>query len=544
MSTDPHAAAKDQDATFVPGQTGENNLDETYTPPAEGAPQTVAGDAGGAAANDQSFQQSPPSTSNLAPSKTQSGTGPQKVTKVGDFQLMKKLGQGGMGTVYLAKQVSLDRKVAIKTLSKELAKREDFVGRFLREARSMAKLDHPNIVKVFAAESVHGMHFAAIEYVDGQSMQDWMDEKRKLSIGDAVLVTMVTAEALKHAHELNMIHRDIKPDNILVTKKGIIKVADFGLAKAMDEDVSMTASGTGLGTPLYMPPEQARNAKHVDQRTDIYALGCTLYYMLTGELPFKADNTIELITLKEKGMFTSAKKLVPEIPDGLDLIIDKSMAKNPDQRYSTVEEMLSNMASLNIANEALSFIDDAVPASMARSVGNTTQMGAKKKTRTGSADSRAEAVRKKQESTATKKFQVVYKNPEGKPIVAVMTAQQVLKAFKSGILDLESKARKSKKDQYLPLAQFAEFADVVNAKAAHVVAEKQKSNISEQVAKLERKRKWQQRLKPITNMVKGGMGLMGLLLWLAFVFGIIGGLGFAAWKWGPDLLKQFGMGGG
>ncbi|MDG2389428.1 MAG: serine/threonine-protein kinase [Planctomycetaceae bacterium] len=202
---------------------------------------------------------------------------PRTVKQLGDFKIIRKLGQGGMGEVYLAHQISLDRQVALKTLSKALAKKDDFVKRFQREAKSMAKLDHPNAVKVFAVDSISGIHFAAIEFIDGQSMQDWMDDLGQLEVGDALNVVLASADALKVAHDLNLIHRDIKPDNILVTKSGMVKVADFGLAKALDEeDVSMTQSGTGLGTPLYMAPEQARNAKHVDHRTDIYALGTTL----------------------------------------------------------------------------------------------------------------------------------------------------------------------------------------------------------------------------------------------------------------------------
>ncbi|MCA9066221.1 MAG: serine/threonine protein kinase, partial [Planctomycetaceae bacterium] len=196
-----------------------------------------------------------------------------RVQQLGDFELKKKLGKGGMGEVFLARQVSLDRMVALKTLSRDLSKRDDFVKRFLREARSMAKLDHPNVVKVYAVDSFKGIHFAAIEYIDGKSVQAWLDKLGSFSIGDSVHIALVCAEALRNAHDLTLVHRDVKPDNILITSKGVVKVADFGLAKAMDEDVSMTQSGTGLGTPLYMAPEQARSAKHVDQRCDIYALG-------------------------------------------------------------------------------------------------------------------------------------------------------------------------------------------------------------------------------------------------------------------------------
>ena len=284
---------------------------------------------------------------------------PKKVSQVGDFRIEKKLGQGGMGTVFLATQVSLERKVALKTLSPEFAKKPDFVKRFIREARSMARLQHPNVVQVYAADTASGVNYAAIEYIDGRSMQGWMNELKQLNVGDALHVTLVCADALKHAHDQNMIHRDIKPDNILVTAKGVVKVADFGLAKAVDDDVSMTQSGTGLGTPLYMAPEQARNAKHVDKRTDIYALGSTLYYFVTGKLPFTGENTLELIVAKEKGTFTHARKHNPQIPERLDLMIDKMLMKDPNHRYADCADIIRDLGQLGLANPALSFIESA-----------------------------------------------------------------------------------------------------------------------------------------------------------------------------------------
>ena len=184
----------------------------------------------------------------------------KKTSQLGDFKLLKKLGQGGMGSVYKAHQISLDRPCALKVLSKELARKPDFVKRFKQEAISMAKIDHPNVVKCFAVDEARGMHFVAMEYIDGRSLQDWLDAMGRLSVPDAIHVGLLCADALKLAHGVNMIHRDIKPDNILISSKGEVKVADFGLAKALDDDMSMTQSGTGLGTPHYMPPEQARNA--------------------------------------------------------------------------------------------------------------------------------------------------------------------------------------------------------------------------------------------------------------------------------------------
>ncbi|QDT38844.1 serine/threonine-protein kinase [Stratiformator vulcanicus] len=512
MSTEPKETAVDPDSTYVPERTPDADRDQTQL-------DSPGQNAGG--------QQSRPSSKPQA-GKSPAGA-PKKVTKLGDFQLVKKLGQGGMGTVYLAKQVSLDRKVAIKTLSKELAKRTDFVGRFLREARSMAKLDHPNIVKVFAADTVRGMNFVAIEYVDGCSMQDWMDKLGKLSQADALCVTLVVGEALKHAHEINMIHRDIKPDNILVTKRGVIKVADFGLAKAVDEDQSLTASGIGLGTPLYMPPEQARNAKHVDQRTDIYALGCTLYYMLVGKLPFTAENTIELITLKETATFPSARKMNPEIPERLDLMIDKSMAKEADHRYQTVDEFLTDLRKLDLAGVELSFIDDALPASFAGTGAVTAIPKSKTKRMSKPADSRADAVKKSVTSAKGQFWEVSYRNKEGKPVTSKMTTEQVIRGLKGNLLDLQSKARKSKDGSFLPLAQFNEFEAIANSRAAHDVAGKKSVGMAAEIARLERKRLWQQRLKPITNLFQGMKGLLSLLLWLAIVFGGIGAVVYFGW---------------
>ena len=202
-------------------------------------------------------EQQPVSDTQSDPDKTQtlpSTEAKQKKTvRLGDYQLIKKLGQGSMGEVFLDRQVSLDRTVTVKMLSKKLAKQESFVKRFLREARAMAKLDHPNAVRVFAVDSSQRLHFSAIEYVDGQSMQHWLDRLGKISIGDAVHVVLRCADALNSAHRMKLIHRDIKPDNILPTSHDVVKVADFGLAKVLDEDTSLTETRTGMGTPRNRP---------------------------------------------------------------------------------------------------------------------------------------------------------------------------------------------------------------------------------------------------------------------------------------------------
>ena len=218
---------------------------------------------------------------------------------IGEFRVVKKLGQGGMGAVYKARHEALDRDVALKVLAPNLAANKSFVDRFLREARIQAKLDHPHIVKCYHIGEHKGLPYLALEYIDGGSVQACVEKLGKLSVGDAVHITLACAYALQHAHEQNMIHRDIKPDNLLISKKGVVKLADLGLAKATDENLSLTQSGTGAGTPYYMSPEQTRNAKHCDGRTDVYSMGVMLYVLLTGKMPFQGTTTVELLQSKE-----------------------------------------------------------------------------------------------------------------------------------------------------------------------------------------------------------------------------------------------------
>lgn len=464
--------------------------------------------------------------------------GPKKISRVGDFQLVKKLGQGGMGTVFLAKQVSLDRLVALKTLSKELAKREDFVARFLREARAMARLDHPNVVRVYAAESSQGLNYAAIEYIDGQSMQKWMDQLGQLSVGDALCVTLAAADALRHAHEQSMIHRDVKPDNILVTRRGVVKVADFGLAKAVDEDVSMTQSGTGLGTPLYMAPEQGRNAKHVDARTDIYALGCTLYYFLTGKLPFVGKDAVEIILAKEQGKFTNARKLNPEVPERLDLMIDKMIAKDPHHRYGSCVELSKDLSSLRLANASLSFIDDALPT--LPGVTSAPAAAGKPKPKAPTAAPVKPVVPGGRSAPADQRWFVLHTAANGQATVSRMTTEQVQRGLKGGLFDQRTtRVKRSEAEEFMPLAQFAEFEAAANALASRGVAERKVKSLREDFAKFEKQDRWRRRLKPVKNFFKGLGGLAGLILWI----GLFVGVAWAAWYWGWPAVRPYVSGG-
>lgn len=460
----------------------------------------------------------------------------KKTTVLGDFELKKKLGQGGMGTVYLGHQKSLDRICAVKVLSKEFAAKPGFVDRFTREARAMAKIDHPNVVSCYAIGESNGWHYVAMELMDGQSMQDWIDDIKQIPVGDAVLVAIVCGEALHHAHELNMIHRDVKPDNILVTKKGVIKVSDMGLAKAVDdEDMSLTQSGTGLGTPHYMAPEQARNAKHVDRRTDIYALGGTLYAMLTGKTPFGGESVLELIMNKEKGKFTPAKQLNPNVPERLSLIIDKSMAADPNHRYQTCAEFVKDLEALGLANESLSFITSTDKVIARRSGGPASNPAMK----TGvDAHRQTQAIRAPGAATAGPaksnpvipsdgaSWYVKYESG-GQTKVGKMTAAQIQTAIKTDKLGLKAQASLNAKGPFLPLSQIPVFEAEAKKMLVRGQAAARDNNLAkeyEKLAKQYERRKW---WRYFGRLVDGTMGLVGLVIWLAIVAAVGAGLYFA-----------------
>ncbi|MEI6687400.1 MAG: serine/threonine-protein kinase, partial [Planctomycetota bacterium] len=214
---------------------------------------------------------------------------------IGDFKVLYKLGHGGMGQVFLAEQVSLKRKVALKILRSDLAEDSDSLQRFKKEAEAIAQVVHPCIVQVYAIGEAEGEHFMALEYVEGRNLKEYLALRGTLDIHSLVSVLRQVASALQRASELGIIHRDIKPENILLTRKGEVKVADFGLARfaALVQPLNLTQTGMTLGTPLYMAPEQVEG-KQIDQRTDIYSLGVTAYHMIAGHPPYQGDTAVEV----------------------------------------------------------------------------------------------------------------------------------------------------------------------------------------------------------------------------------------------------------
>ncbi|HYF50467.1 MAG TPA: protein kinase [Planctomycetota bacterium] len=267
------------------------------------------------------------------------------MTRIDDFELLAKLGEGGMGAVYKARQVSLDRVVALKVLAKKLAGNQSFVTRFLREARATAKLNHPNIVSGIAVGSAEGYHYFAMEFIEGETLNKRIKTSGALPEAEVLRIGAAVASALAHAHSVGIIHRDVKPDNIMMMSDGTPKLADLGLAKGneSEEDASLTQAGTALGTPHYIAPEQAAGEPDVDGRADTYALGCTLYHMATGQTPFQAPTTAVLMMKHMTEKMVHPQSIKPQLSDGFCQILSRMIARDKADRYPDLKDAAADM---------------------------------------------------------------------------------------------------------------------------------------------------------------------------------------------------------
>jgi serine/threonine-protein kinase len=265
--------------------------------------------------------------------------------QVDNYRLLKKLGQGGMGEVFLAEDVVAQRQVALKMLPKKYAEDKEFVGRFHREAKAMGKLNHQNIVSAFAFGEWQGRHYYVMEYCDGEPLDTRLKREGALPLSQALDIAGQVLQGLTHAHDHGFIHRDIKPANIFMTKDGVAKILDLGLSKDLSdaEQSFNTQSGAVMGTPHYISPEQAKGELTIDGRTDIYSLGATLYHLATGKTPFSGSNSMAVITKHLTEQLPNPQDLRPEIPDGLVLIIQKMMAKSADNRYLNCGDVLDDL---------------------------------------------------------------------------------------------------------------------------------------------------------------------------------------------------------
>jgi eukaryotic-like serine/threonine-protein kinase len=285
------------------------------------------------------------------------------------YRLLKPLGSGGMADVYLAHDDILDRDVALKVMSTRYKGDEEFVERFKREAQSAAALSHPNIVSIFdRGESEDGTYYIAMEYLPGGTLKDRILRCGVLPAHTAAAVALQMAEALRAAHERNVIHRDIKPHNILVTGSGDVKVTDFGIARAASSS-TMTRTGHILGTAHYISPEQAMG-EHVGPASDLYSLGIVLYEMLTGELPFDADTPIGIAMKHVNGHVRPPQELDPSVPGGINAITLRLLAKNPQDRYGSDAELIDDLerfcAGLDPSGATTEVMTRAMPAATTR----------------------------------------------------------------------------------------------------------------------------------------------------------------------------------
>jgi eukaryotic-like serine/threonine-protein kinase len=265
---------------------------------------------------------------------------------IGGYTLISRLGAGGMGAVYKARQNSMDRMVALKVLPPKLAKDQSFIQRFFREARSVAQLNHLNIVQGIDVGEASGYYYFAMEFVEGSSLRDVIEERGHLSEAEALDVIEQVTRGLQHAHAHGLIHRDIKPDNVLIEKSGVAKVCDLGLARLANDDSSLTQTGVALGTPHYISPEQARGEPDVDARADLYSLGATWFHILAGSPPFTADNALAVITKHLSEPAPKVSTMRKGISRGCEAVIAKLMAKEPADRYQSAEELLNDIADL------------------------------------------------------------------------------------------------------------------------------------------------------------------------------------------------------
>jgi len=272
-------------------------------------------------------------------------------SRIGDFQVMRKLGRGGMADVFAARQLSLGRDVALKVLRSEYARDKDYVERFRREARAAAKLNHPNIVQVYEVGSVDSVFYIAQELIDGGNLRQRLEDHGAIGAEEAIELLVSVASALELAAEAGITHRDIKPENIMRSSRGIIKVADFGLARIRTDmsasQTSLTQAGLTLGTPRYMSPEQVQGHP-VDARSDLYSLGVTMYHLLAGRPPFEADDPLALALMQlqetptplDRARAKRATDGQPDLPEWLIAVVTRLMNKSPQDRFQSPSELL------------------------------------------------------------------------------------------------------------------------------------------------------------------------------------------------------------
>ena len=265
-----------------------------------------------------------------------------KGQKINDrYEIIKTIGEGGMANVYLAEDTILERKVAIKVLRGDLSNDEKFIRRFKREALSVSNLSHPNIVEVYDVGEEDGNYYIVMEYIEGKTLKQLLQKRGALTLNEVIDIMTQLTDGLAHAHEAYIIHRDIKPQNIMIEDNGLVKITDFGIAMALNS-TQLTQTNSVMGSVHYLPPEQA-NGKGSTVKSDIYSLGILMYELLTGSVPFKGDTAVEIALKHMKEKIPSIRKQNPTIPQSVENIVLKATAKNPKNRYDNVRDMYKDL---------------------------------------------------------------------------------------------------------------------------------------------------------------------------------------------------------
>jgi serine/threonine protein kinase len=281
---------------------------------------------------------------------------------IGKYRIVAHLGRGGMAEVYKAYQPALDRYVALKLMHAFLASDQDFIGRFEREAKNVAALRHPNIIQVFDFDVHNGAPYMVMEYIEGGTLKSHMEDLSRagtpLTLNEAVHTIREVGRALAYAHQRGMIHRDVKPANVLLDQGNRVILTDFGIAKILTGP-SFTMTGATVGTPAYMSPEQSLG-RPGDHRSDLYSLGVMLYQLATGQLPYDADTPLAVMLKHVNEPLPLPRSFEPNLPEGIERVILKAMAKNPDDRFQSADDMLAHLGDLDTATRL-----PIPPASMA-----------------------------------------------------------------------------------------------------------------------------------------------------------------------------------
>jgi serine/threonine protein kinase len=267
--------------------------------------------------------------------------------KIPGYKIMGKLGAGAMATVFKAKQLSLDRVVAIKVLPRKFTQNPQFIERFYAEGRAAAQLNHPNIVQAYDVGKAGEYHYFVMEFVDGRTVYDDIVKHKRFSEPEAIDIVIQIAEALAHAHDKGLIHRDVKPKNIMINKEGVAKLADMGLARAIsDKEAAEAEAGKAFGTPYYISPEQIRGEMSVGPTTDLYSLGATLYHMVTGNVPFDGKNPSAVMHKHLKADLVPPDHVNPKLSAGISEVIEMMMLKDARKRHASAKDLLVDLRAL------------------------------------------------------------------------------------------------------------------------------------------------------------------------------------------------------